>query len=264
MIELQIALKGLLLPPGILILVALVGLMKRREVIGKLLVVLALSSLWVLSLPYFADRLLAAQETIPPVNEAAIKAFQPQAIVVLGGGTYRGNTEYGGDTVGPSLLARLRYAAWLGKRTGLPIIPTGGSEAGRIPEAVLAREVLQEEFGSSVPLIEQRSRTTWQNAQLTAELAQPHGIQRILLVTHSWHMPRAAKIFRQAGFEVLPAPTLFDWPDPNPGLLDWIPDAGALEKSRTALHEILGRAFYDLRAWSKGSDPCREVRETLE
>ncbi len=249
MTELQIALKGLLLPPGILILLALIGLMKGRAVLGKLLIVFALAAMWVLSLPYFADRLLAAQETIPPVTMERIAAFHPQAIVVLGGGTYRGDTEYGGDTVGDSLLARLRYAAWLAARTELPVIPTGGSEAGKIEEAVLARAVLQQEFGAKVPLIEKRSRTTWQNAHFTAELIQPQGMHRILLVTHSWHMPRAVTVFRRAGFEVLPAPTLFDWPAPETRLRHWIPDAGALEKSRIALHEILGRAFYDLRAW---------------
>jgi uncharacterized SAM-binding protein YcdF (DUF218 family) len=33
----------------------------------------------------------------------------------------------------------------------------------------------------------------------------------------------------------------------NAGVLDWLPSAGALEKSQTALHEYLGRLWYSLR-----------------
>lgn len=48
------------------------------------------------------------------------------------------------------------------------------------------------------------SRTTEENAQFTAALLQPRGIQRILLVTDSPHLMRSWLTFRSLGFEVIP------------------------------------------------------------
>lgn len=51
------------------------------------------------------------------------------------------------------------------------------------------------------------SRTTYQNAEFTASLLKPQGIQRILLVTDGPHMLRSFLTFRGFGFEVIPAPS---------------------------------------------------------
>lgn len=54
--------------------------------------------------------------------------------------------------------------------------------------------------------LESKSRTTCENAALTAGLIGPQPGQRWLLVTSAWHMPRAVGCFRRAGFVVEPWP----------------------------------------------------------
>lgn len=55
-------------------------------------------------------------------------------------------------------------------------------------------------------IVEDRSRTTYENAIYSAELAKPQEGERWLLVTSAWHMPRAVGVFEKAGFPVVPYP----------------------------------------------------------
>jgi uncharacterized SAM-binding protein YcdF (DUF218 family) len=58
-------------------------------------------------------------------------------------------------------------------------------------------------------LVEDRSRTTAENAVYSRELAKPREGERWLLVTSAWHMPRAVGVFEKAGFPVVPYPVDF-------------------------------------------------------
>ncbi|MBZ6079270.1 YdcF family protein [Microvirga puerhi] len=55
-------------------------------------------------------------------------------------------------------------------------------------------------------IIEDRSRTTAENATFTREFIAPEQAGRWLLVTSAWHMPRAVGVFRKAGLDVIPYP----------------------------------------------------------
>ena len=146
-------------------------------------------------------------------------------------------------------LQRLRYAAWLQRRTHLPIIVSGGSvERDTRSEADLMRQVLEQEFDVSVEAQEDQSKTTYYNAFFTSGILEGKGYKRIFLVTHAWHMPRAVEAFQHFGIEVIPAPTAFAGYD-NRGftLEDILPQARALRDSFLALHELLGRWWYRLR-----------------
>ena len=251
--ELVWLLDALLLPPGGLILLGLLGLVLSRRFLGKFLILLTFILLYLLSAPFIAERLMAGLETYPPVDTSQIKGSGAQAIIVLGGGRYTGAPEYGGDdTVGRLLLERLRYAARLSQQTSLPIIPSGGSGMleGR-PEAAMAQEVLQQDFGVDVLAIENKSRTTKENAQMTAALLSQMDIKKkILLVSHAWHMPRAVEVFTNQGIAVIPAPTGFVYQEHRlQDFNDWLPDPGALHNSYWALHEYLGRIWYNLSSF---------------
>lgn len=247
--EMVWVLKALILPPGGVVLLALVGLSLSRRFVGKFLIVLALASLYFFSTSFVAGQLMAGLETYPALGEQEIQATPAKAIVVLGGGRYENAPEYGGDTVDGLELERLRYAARLARQTGLPVIPSGGNALHEgPPEALLAKQVLEQAFGVQVPAIEDKSRTTWENAYLTKELLDSLAIRKVLLVTHAWHMPRAVEVFRQAGIEVIPAPTAFYHTDDfEQELWDWLPNAKALLHSYFALHEYLGRVWYQMR-----------------
>jgi uncharacterized SAM-binding protein YcdF (DUF218 family) len=58
-------------------------------------------------------------------------------------------------------------------------------------------------------IVEDRSRTTFENAIFSRQLVEPKPGERWLLVTSAWHMPRAIGVFRKAGFPVIPYPVDF-------------------------------------------------------
>src|SRR6185437_1434141 len=120
--------SALLLPPLNLILLGSIGmlLLKRRPRTGKILVVSALTLLYLLSTPFVAETALQKLETLPAHNPFD----RIQAIVVLGAGTYFNAPEYDGNTVNRLGLERIRYAAWLHRFTRKPILAAGGAPLG--------------------------------------------------------------------------------------------------------------------------------------
>ncbi len=236
----------LMLPPGILLLLAAVGalLALRRPGLGRALVWLAMIALYALSTQYVADRLL---QTLEPAAANPLADKSTQAIVVLGGGTYFAAPEYGADTVKPEVIARLRYAAHLHRASKKPILVTGGApEGSAIGEAVLMKRVLTQDFQVPVAWVEDKSANTLQNARLSRLMLEPAGIRRIVLVTHAWHMPRARLAFEHAGFSVVPAAVEFATRY-QLTVLDFLPIADALRDSSRFFHEIIGIAWYRLK-----------------
>jgi uncharacterized SAM-binding protein YcdF (DUF218 family) len=55
-------------------------------------------------------------------------------------------------------------------------------------------------------IVEDRSRTTYENAVFSRDLAKPREGERWFLVTSAWHMPRSVGVFEKAGFPVVPYP----------------------------------------------------------
>ena len=236
-------LSAFLLPPLSLLVMMAAGLGLRKPWPLPALAVtwLALAMLSLLSMPWVGNTLLASLESFPPQPRSG----EAQAIVVLGGGVHRDTPEYGGDTLKSQTLERLRYAARLHRASGLPVLVTGGRPEGGTAEAVLMADALRTDFGIAPRWVESDSKNTAENARLSRNILQPAGIGRILLVTHGWHMPRAAATFEKAGFTVFPAPTMSNAKRPLQ-LLDLLPSASGLMQSRTALHEWLGLLWYAL------------------
>ena len=109
--------------------------------------------------------------------------------------------------------------------------------------------VLTREFQVPVQWIEQDSRNTLENARLSRRLLQAAGVQRIYLVTHAWHMPRARLAFEHAGFAVIPAPTRYATFFEST-ILEFLPKASALLDSSRFFHEVIGIGWYHLRILS--------------
>lgn len=239
------ALASLLIPPGLLLAVLAAGLAlaRSRPRLGRALQFVGAGFLYLLSMPLVGTALLQSWETpatATPLPPAA-------AIVVLGGGQYRNAPEYGGDTVGAMGLVRLRYAARLQRRSGLPVLVSGGSPDGApVSEAQAMRITLEREFGVPVRWVESLSANTLDSARNSRDLLAAEGVRRIVLVTHAWHMPRARLAFENAGFEVIPAPTAHATRS-TPTVLDLLPDAGALLDSALFFHEAIGILWYRLR-----------------
>jgi uncharacterized SAM-binding protein YcdF (DUF218 family) len=95
---------------------------------------------------------------------------------------------------------RVQVAAdlWQAKRAPLVFV-SGRGDAEEIADLLKLQGVPQDAIDG-----EPCSRTTEENAQLTAAILQPKQIHRILLVTDLPHMLRSLLTFRSLGFDVIP------------------------------------------------------------
>lgn len=238
-------LAALIKPPGLfavlMLATALAARLRPRLARGLGLGGAAL--VLVLSCGPVSDALLDSLSRYPPVD--AQQMSQVQAIVILGSGAQRDLADYGGGTVSPLALERLRYGARLARDSGLPVLVTDGTLNGQRPGAQFMAQALLD-WGVQARWVEGRALTTYDNARYARDMLAPAGIDRIALVSHAWHLPRAVAIFEQAGFTVVPAPTLVP-ARRHQAAIDWLPDAVALQRSVLALHERVGGAWYRLR-----------------
>ena len=243
---------ALILPPGgnLLLGVAGLALWRRAKFIAVLLFAASFVSLTILSMPRVADALFEAVVRFPARLPGAALAEDVGAIVVLAGGRNANAPEYGGETVAFPSLVRLRYGARLQRETGLPLLVSGGRVHGGEPasEAALIKGVLERELNVPVRWLEERSRNTAENASYSAELLREENIAAVILVTSAAHMPRAVEVFEGQGVRVTAAPTGRRTGNrAAAGVLDWLPSARALDKSRIALHELVGQLWYRIR-----------------
>ena len=241
------AVVALLLPPGIVVIILIVVMLMawRRPLLAWKPAIIAFVVLYALSTRFVSSGLLYLLEPGPrdPVADRS-----GEAIVVLGGGTYFGAPEYGGDTVKSQTLARLRYAAFLHRALGKPVLVTGGApESNSVPEAELMKQALQRDFQVPVQWVESGSNNTFENAQSSFQVLSAAGIRRIYVVTHASHMLRARIAFAHQGFSVIPAPTAFTTRF-RLTVLDFLPDARALLDSSIFFHETIGVCWYYLRS----------------
>lgn len=253
-----------LLPPGIIIVIALLGFLIqiRWHLLGSFIVFISIAGLLVLSLPLTGYELMRGLESrIPPLRltAAADAGARPGAIVILGGGRYTEAPEYGdGDSVNHATLERLRYGAHLHRLTGLPILVSGGAPyAEKISEAELMQASLVNDFRVEVKWVEKKSATTHENAKYTKMILAEAGVRRVYLVTHAAHMPRALWSFEIEGISAVPAPMGFSTLNKEDReTLGYFPSAYGLRLSSNALRERLGLFWYKRKY---GSDPAPET-----
>ena len=244
---LRIICEFLLPPSGFIILLA-VGLffwLVRLRKTAAICILLASVLLYFSSTSFMALKLLDPlqyqYEVLKEIPEDV------QAIVVLGDGRIPIAREYANlDIVNAATLERLRYASRLSKVHQLPILVSGGSVNNeRQSEAVLMKKVLETDFGVEVRWLEERSKTTFENARFTKKALKDNSISKVLLVTHAYHMPRAIWCFEDVGFMPIPAPTIFYKRNTSTSeLKQYIPNADALVKTKLALHEYIGKFWY--------------------
>lgn len=244
-----------LLPPLSLVILLIAGLVlqRRRPRLAMSLILVSAASLYALSTPWVGGLLQKSLEIGAPLGPAALEGVD--AIVVLGGGRRLDAAEYGGDTLNSFSLDRLRYAARLHRASGVPLLVTGGMPGGgTTPEGRIMQQVLQQDYGITARWVEDAALTTWDNARLSAKLLRNDGARRIVLVTHAWHLRRAAALFEAQGLDVIPAGTQFAGTEID-SVLDLVPTPGGLRDSHFALHEWLGILWYKLRSLRTEGQP---------
>lgn len=157
-------------------------------------------------------------------------------IVVLGAGLRRDGRP------GPALLRRGARAAELYAEGYAPrLICSGGypvrntrSEADACREVLMANGVPQDAI-----LLEDRSRSTEENALYTDEIMQANDWQSALVVTDGYHMLRARWIFALQGLNIYTSPA------PDPPLINHIISMG---REVVALHWQAFKTIFNIPA----------------
>ena len=237
-------LKALILPPAAPLIVAFLGLalMARRPRAGRALTLAGLVLLAALSTPIVAVMLVRAVDQTPPLDRTL--AMGAQAIVILGGGIRRRAPEYGGDTMSRLTLERVRYGAQC--RYASPAFRCwcreAASSAEDATEAAIMKQAMQDEFGVAVRWAEDRSRNTNENARMSAALLRADGVVALSSSSRTGSTCRVRRPSSPtAGIVTIPAPTGIPVEQRELVLLDFVPNAAALQTSYYALYENVRR-----------------------
>jgi uncharacterized SAM-binding protein YcdF (DUF218 family) len=148
------------------------------------------------------------------------------------------------DSMGDRLLTFLTLA---NRHPEARLVFSGESGAAAARAAILGAGV-----DASRLRFEGESQNTCESARATRELVRPAAGERWLLVTSSFHLPRAIACFRAAEWDVVPYPADYRR-GPNAfhlGLLD------NLEDLDLAAHEWLGLVYYRLRGHTQELFPA--------
>lgn len=112
----------------------------------------------------------------------------------------------------PAMVRRVRHALDLlqGGRVRAMLM-TGGATTHDQPEAIVMRDLALSWGAEPAQIhVETQARNTIENARLVAPLLHANGWSRPVVVTDSFHLPRAWYIFRRFGLRVRMAAV---WPE---------------------------------------------------
>lgn len=249
----------LLVQPGnmalFLLLAGCILLFSRRAALGRVLVCAVTLALVLLAVLPWDHWLVAPLEDRFPAQSLPSHI---DGIVVLGGAVDPVLTAARGQPSVNGAAERLTALVELGMRhPEARLVFTGGSgsiSAQELKEAPVARAFLDTlGFATSRVVFESQSRNTWENAVLTRDRVAPQPGQIWVLVTSAMHMPRSVGAFRAAGWRVIPYPVDYTTTGQPEGLRFNV--AAGMWAVTSAMHEILGMAYYRLRGWSDSLYP---------
>lgn len=251
------------MPPGIWIVLAIFGFLisKKNLRLAKLTIFFAITMIWLTSTSFFASCLFVAVDPImnwpqsvkiSELNSSSIKN-SPGAIVVLGGGRrFRADfPEYGQQDLQAASFERVRLAAKLAKKTGLPVLVTGGVTGDvRLnveahSEAAIMSQVLVSEFGIHAKWLENQAMSTDENAAYSASILKKNNIRHIYLVTHATHIPRARYFFQRSGIDITAIPVGFDMAN-GVNVKSFYPNH--VNDTRQIWHELMGTIWAQMKS----------------
>lgn len=242
MFELTKIITSVIMPPFnalLLWLFALICFGFGRKKLGTLAAIIGIAILYIFSIPY-TSRLL--NDSLITEDNLTLNDYRSaQAIVLLGGGVRDSKELFAKLATNQVATERVRYAAFLQRETQLPLLITGSAANGTSEAKVMADELAQF-YQVPTEWLEQKAKTTKENALFSRNILEKQGIQRIILVTNQWHMQRARMLFEQQGFEVLPASVGAGATPETYGmnLMYFVPQAGAMHSNMLALKEWIG------------------------
>lgn len=234
----------------LLVIGAVLGLLRWRKT-GATIALMGAGWLLAWSLPITSIWAGGSLEHYYPLP-APQDAPRADAIVVLGGNTANARANWFEPYDKSTATTRVDAAAALYLAGRAPrVLLSGGALEGDVSEAQgMAAAMRQLGVPDSALILENASRSTYENAALSMEEIEQHNIRTVLLVTSAVHMPRAMAVFRKQGMQATAAavPPQIQLPDDG-SLSPWKPNQRALDASRSIIKEYAAIALYWFRGW---------------
>jgi uncharacterized SAM-binding protein YcdF (DUF218 family) len=204
--------------------------------------------------------LLALEERFPRPAQLPDRI---DGILLLGGAVDPTLSLSFGETVFNSAVARVLGAVSLARRHPEAKLVLVSGEGGFFPVGYSEARatlgfVVDEGIAPARILLEEKSRSTHENAVYTKELFRPAPSETWVLVTSAYHMPRAVASFRGAGWSVIPYPVDFKV-DPRTGLNPNFNLLDGLTASTLAGKEWTGLVGYRVMGWTRELFPAPTV-----
>jgi uncharacterized SAM-binding protein YcdF (DUF218 family) len=247
-----------LLPPGIFITVFVVtgmllvrngnaGRQSGRKKIGVILLIAGIF------MYLFSIRAISNITAYPLEKDKTrigiIEIDTIDSIIVLGGGVKKGVPKSEESGIRPTEISmqRLSEAVRIHNITAKKIIVTGGDpyKTG-VSEAEISKKFLIElGIKESDIILEDRSKTTFENAQNCIEILKNEKLVKPVIVTSAIHINRATGSFEKAKIDAIYSASDYVYND-FMGIESFFPSGENIDNSRQALWEYIGILYYKI------------------
>ncbi len=252
------AIEQIIFSPGLfLLLIVLIYLLLvlKKKKMAHILIFFFFISFYLLSTwpgEYLLVRTLEDDYSPYSFEQLSKEEIGDTVMVILSGGMVLGSPAAGdeGAESGETTLARLYGGYRIYQKLDCDILLSGGSGLGRSNELTIAK-VMQEVLLSwgidkEKIIIEDLSKTTLESAEYSLKKLEEEGYQRIILVTSALHMRRSVQCFERGEIKIIPAPVNYIFEKEPLNILNFLPNAGALDNNFYAIHEWIGLVYYGL------------------
>jgi uncharacterized SAM-binding protein YcdF (DUF218 family) len=134
-----------------------------------------------------------------------------------------------------------------------PVIVSGAYVDSSEPDSVCAQAMrqllIQLQVNPRDLVFELHSRTTRENASESARLLKERNLHKVIVITNTDHLPRAAACFRKLGFDVVPCGCHFSATKPDNWILELVPTPSAARLNQAVCHEWIGLVWYWWNGW---------------
>jgi len=176
-----------------------------------------------------------------------------QAIVVLSSEMHPPDESGLEAELGPKSIYRCLHAAKLYHRGDgpCPVLVSGGkvdpSEPGPTLAELMRDLLLKLGVAEDDLIVEDRSRSTYENAVESVSLLRERKIETVQLVADAMDLLRAELCFRKQGLDVLPSGCNYHATQWRWRLFNFLPSPGAAKGIERVTHEWLGIVWYKLK-----------------
>jgi uncharacterized SAM-binding protein YcdF (DUF218 family) len=218
---------------------------------GLILLTMVFAGLTAISIPGVAHVALGSLEW--QYERVERRPREAQAIVVLTSSMWLVDPEGHRVELDADSVARCQHAVELYcQGPPCPVVVSGGKVDPDVPgpttAAVMAEFLRTLGVKPGDLIVEEVSRTTFENAVESGKWLRRRQLDNVLLVTDAVDMMRALRCFHKQGIAAIPAPCHYRTSPFRPTLFTFLPSAGAAQHCQRVWHEWLGMAWY----WVQG------------